>query len=96
MIRHMVVFKLHHRAGSPGEMAFFERAKALRQIPGVKNFQAFREVSPKNAFDYGFAMEFADSAAYDGYNLHPAHITFVKDVWLRDVDEFQEIDLVAL
>ena len=39
-------------------------------------------------------MEFADRAAYDGYNDHPDHVRFVESRWLVEVDEFLEIDYV--
>ena len=96
MIRHTVVFRLHHGAGSDGEKGFFAALEALREIPGVSDFQVLREVSPKNDFDYCVAMEFADQDAYDGYNTHPDHVAFVKDVWLREVAAFLEIDLAPI
>jgi hypothetical protein len=41
-------------------------------------------------------MEFADDAAYQGYNNHPAHVAFVRDRWVPEVAAFMEIDYVAL
>jgi hypothetical protein len=40
-------------------------------------------------------MVFADQAAYDGYNAHPAHVGFVETRWQTEVDAFQEYDFVA-
>ncbi len=94
MIRHTVVFRLHHSEGSDAEAAFFDAAKPLETLPGVKNFHKFREVSPKNDFSYCFAMDFDNQQAYDAYSNHPIHNAFVEDVWLRDVADFLEIDLV--
>lgn len=37
-------------------------------------------------------MEFADAAAYEGYNAHPKHIAFVRDRWAHEVETFWEID----
>lgn len=96
MIRHTVVFNLRHEAGSYAEAAFLRDALVLEAIPGVQKFERLRQVSPKADFAYGFSMEFADQAAYDGYNGHPDHTAFVRDRWVPEVSAFQEIDYVAL
>jgi hypothetical protein len=96
MIRHTVVFSLKHAAGSAEEQAFLEAALILKAIPGVEKFERLRQTSPKADFDFGFSMEFADQAAYDGYNNHPDHTTFVDGRWIPEVARFQEIDYVPL
>ncbi|MCP8882222.1 Dabb family protein [Devosia sp. XJ19-1] len=96
MIRHSVVFSLRHAGGSTEERDFLEAAMVLSTIPGVEKFERLRQVSPKADFDFGFAMEFADQAAYDAYNVHPDHVAFVRDRWIPEVERFQEIDTVAL
>lgn len=95
MIVHSVFFKLKHQAASKEESDFFAKAKKLVAIDGVENFQVLKEVSPKNAYTFGFSMEFATQADYDRYNNHPDHVSFVQDVWMNEVAEFQEIDYVA-
>jgi hypothetical protein len=94
LIVHSVFFKLNHPAGSPEESSFLTKAAELAQIPGVESFQMLKETSPKNDFDFGLSMEFANQAAYDGYNNHPDHIRFVQEFWLKEVETFQEIDHV--
>ncbi|MBZ9934777.1 Dabb family protein [Mesorhizobium sp. BR1-1-16] len=96
MIRHTVAFRLHHAKGSPAEAAFLADARVLEHIPGVTAFEQLRQVSPKNGFDFGFSMEFADQAAYDGYNTHPDHVAFVRDRWIPEVAEFLELDYAPL
>ena len=96
MIRHTVVFSLRHPAGSTEERAFLDAALALADIPGVQNFERLRQVSPKADFDFGFSMEFEDQAAYDGYNEHPRHVAFVSDLWIPEVERFQELDFDVL
>jgi Stress responsive A/B Barrel Domain len=97
MIRHTVVFRLKHVPGSKEETAFLDDAKAiLAAIPGVETFEQLREVSPKNDYAFGFSMEFADQAAYDGYNGHPEHVAFVRDRWMKEVEDFLEIDYAPL
>lgn len=96
MIRHTVAFRLKHAAGSREEAAFLADARVLATIPGVERFEQLRQISRKNAFAYGFSMEFADQAAYDAYNDHPAHVAFVRDRWIPEVADFLEIDYTAL
>jgi hypothetical protein len=97
MIRHTVVFRLKHAAGSTDEAQFLaDSRRILAAIPGVENFEAMRQVSPKNDYAFGFAMEFADQAAYDGYNAHPDHVAYVRDRWVPEVAAFLEIDYVPV
>jgi quinol monooxygenase YgiN len=96
MIRHTVAFSLRHDAGSPEEAAFLEEGpKALTAIPGVIDFAVSRQVSPKSPYRFQFAMSFADQAAYEAYNTHPAHVAFVEQRWVPEVSEFEELDFVA-
>jgi hypothetical protein len=96
MIRHTVVFRLKHAKGSAAEQSFLANAVSLASIPGVENFEQLQQVSRKNDYDFGFSMEFADQAAYDGYNVHPDHVAFVRDHWVPEVEAFLEIDYVPL
>ena len=96
MIRHTVVFRLKHEAGSAAEQAFLKSANVLATIPGVMAFEKLRQVSPKNDYRFGFSMEFADQAAYAGYNDHPDHVAFVRDRWIPEVADFMEVDYVPL
>jgi hypothetical protein len=96
MIRHTVAFNLKHARGSQPEWDFLDAALALATIPGVTRFERLRQVSVKNSFAFGFSMEFADQAAYDGYNLHPVHVRFVADRWVHEVETFLEADFVVV
>jgi hypothetical protein len=96
MIRHTVVFRLKHPAGSPQETAFLAAAIRLAEIPGVQKFEQLRQIGKKNDYAFGFSMEFADQAAYDGYNVHPDHVAFVRDRWVKEVEAFLEIDYTPL
>lgn len=96
MIRHTVAFRLRHPAGSEQERDFLRAALALAAIPGVQRFEQLRQTSPKNDFAFGFSMEFADQAAYDGYNEHPAHVAFVAERWAAEVEDFLELDYVPI
>lgn len=96
MIRHTAVFRLKHVAGTPAERDFLAALRRLKPIPGVKAFEVLRQVSPKNDFTFAVSMEFADDAAYQGYNTHPDHVAFVQGRWVPEVADFMEIDYVAL
>ena len=92
MIRHTVVFRLKHPRGSAEEKSFLDAGMALASIPGVQQFEQLRQVSPKDDYHFGYSMEFADQAAYQGYNDHPAHVAYVRDRWIPEVEAFLEID----
>ncbi|WP_020596423.1 Dabb family protein [Spirosoma panaciterrae] len=91
-IRHTVVFKLKHPGGSSEEHDFLTSAQSLASISGVENFELLKQISPKNPYDWGISMEFASQAVYDHYNNHPDHVAFVGNRWLKEVDNFLEID----
>ena len=92
MIRHSVIFKLKHAAGSREELDFFEAARKLADIPVVKNFESLRQISEKNNYDFGFSMEFASLEDYQVYNTHSDHVHFVQARWIPEVTDFMEID----
>ena len=94
-VRHTVAFTLVHEEGSPEERDFLQAAEQLEVIPGVEAFELLAEVSPKNGYRFGISMEFADRAAYDRYNEHADHISFVERRWLHEVSEFLELDYAA-
>jgi len=96
MIRHTVIFKLKHAAGSQAELDFFRSARKLADIPVVKNFECLRQISEKNTYDFGLSMEFTSSEDYQVYLAHPDHVHFVQTNWIREVTDFMEIDYVPL
>jgi len=97
LIRHQVLFSLH--AGAQGEAVdrfLADGTRLLTAIPGVRDFRAWKQVSPKNDYDFGFSMDFADQAAYEAYNGHPVHVAFVRDRWVPEVSRFLELDFAPL
>ena len=92
-VRHMVIFCLKHAVGSAEAEKFIQDGRAiLSRIPVVKNFEALKQISPRNDYSYGFSMEFDDQAAYDTYSNHPLHLEFVEQRWEKEVTRFLEID----
>ncbi len=96
MTRHTVAFKLMHPKSSPEEKLFLDAISKLSAIPGVENFELLRQTSRKNNFDFGLSMEFATVKAYEDYNQHPDHVTFVRTIWIPEVIDFLEIDYEPL
>lgn len=92
MIRHTVTFKLKHQNGSTKESAFLDAARKLSSLPTVQNFECLKEIGEKNNYDFGLSMEFEDMNAYEAYNNHPSHISFVQNNWIPQVIDFIEID----
>ena len=92
MIRHTVIFKLKHSAGSQSELDFLRAARKLADIPAVKNFECLRQISKKNNYDFGLSMEFTSVEDYEAYNAHPDHVLFVQNRWIPEVTDFMEID----
>ena len=92
MIRHTVIFKLKHSAGSQLELDFLRAARKLADIPAVKNFECLRQISKKNNYDFGLSMEFISLEDYEIYNAHPDHVHFVQSRWIPEVTDFMEID----
>ena len=37
-------------------------------------------------------MVFANQEAYDAYNVHPVHVQYVAERWVKQVSRFLEID----
>jgi len=92
-VQHMVIFNLPYPKGSDQAMKFLkDGTRILSAIPVVRDFQAFKQVSAKNDYQYGFSMVFTNREDYSTYNNHPAHVSFVKDRWEKEVSEFLEID----
>ena len=91
-IRHSVIFKFKDGISPSDEIAFFNAAKELAQIPGVQHFEILKQTSKKNLYSYGISMEFATQTLYDQYNDHPDHVLFIQNHWVKNVADFLEID----
>jgi hypothetical protein len=92
-VQHMVIFNLSYPEGSADAEKFLaDGTRILTGIPVVRNFQAFKQVSVKNDYQYGFSMVFSNSEDYTTYNNHPDHVAFVQNRWLKEVTDFLEID----
>jgi len=92
-ILHTVIFDLKYPVGSNEANKFLEDGKKiLTKVPGVHNFQVFRQCSPKNNYQYGFYMRFSSQKDFESYNAHPDHVKFVAERWDKEIARFQESD----
>ena len=95
-IQHMVIFNLPYKKGSSKAVKFLNDGnRILTGIPVVRNFQVFLQVSSKNEYQYGFSMVFSSREDYDAYNIHPDHVAFVEERWMKEVTDFLEIDFTV-
>ena len=92
MIRHSVILKLKSTISKEEKQAFFEAVDTLADIPDVRKFEVLNQISPKNKFEYGISMEFENQEQYDTYSNHPAHLDFIQNFWIPNVEDFLEID----
>jgi len=96
-VMHTVLFDLKHPVGSAQAKKFMDDGVTiLTSVPGVRNFQAYKQCSPKNDFQYGFLMTFANQADFDVYSDHPVHNKFVQERWNTEVTRFQEADFIMI
>jgi heme-degrading monooxygenase HmoA len=95
-MEHTVTFRLKHSSGSPAEADFLSTAGELTAIPGVRNFQIRRQVSPKNSHAFGISMHFDSDEAFQVYCRHPLHDAFVRERWIPEVEDFQESDFEVM
>jgi hypothetical protein len=96
MVRHTVVFRLKNKKGISEAPEFFKAIKNLANIPGVRNFEFLKQIGKKNNFDFGLSMEFENVENYNKYSNHPDHNQFVQNYWLKEVDDFLELDFEPL
>lgn len=92
MIVHSVIFKLKYGKGSAQEKDFLASCDQLADIPGVHNLKSYRQTGKKNPFDFGLFMEFETAQAYEDYNRHPYHLTFIQKYWKTGIQDFMEMD----
>ncbi|MDR1557526.1 MAG: Dabb family protein [Tannerellaceae bacterium] len=96
-VLHTVIFDLTHPIGSAGAGKFLTDGYAiLTNIPGVHDFQVFRQCSPKNDYQYGFSMRFESQADFEAYTADPNHTRFVSERWDTEVTRFQESDFQTI
>lgn len=97
MICHIVLIRLKPDVSDDDAAAFMETAKAiLGPIPGVRNLRVGRGLGVKAEKSHPIAliMEFGDDAALEGYQVHPEHQRFVRDIVGPIQDDKQVYDYI--
>lgn len=95
-VRHAVVCRLKHAAGSAEEQDFLQSIQRQADIASVRRFGCLRQVSPKNKFRFGVSMAFDSAQGCESYKRHPDHIRFVPSRWIPERADFMAIDCTAL
>ena len=93
MLKHIVMFKLDAGVGwdDPRVQAAEASLRALGERAGVADWQVGRNVVARpHAFDLALVATFADRAALDRYQAHPAH-QVLADQW-RPVATWHVVD----
>lgn len=72
-----------------------QAGEILTTLPGVRNFRALRQYSPKNDYTYSFLTKFDSQAEFDAYTAHPDLCRFVTERWETEVTLFQESDFIT-
>jgi len=58
MLQHSVLFSMKENIDTPRLKQFLKAAVELTNIPGVITFKSWKQISKKNAFQYGLSIEF--------------------------------------
>jgi len=83
MICHVVLIRLKPEISPADTAAFIARAKeTLAPIPGVRNLRVGEGLGVKAERSYPIAlvMDFDDEVALEGYQVHPEHQRFVREI----------------
>ncbi|HVO58700.1 MAG TPA: Dabb family protein [Dongiaceae bacterium] len=95
MFIHMFAFRLKAGVSEEQTHRMLREIGALQsQIPQVLDSAVGRNVSPRaQGYELGGVMKFADQAAFEAYNAHPAHQALL--VWLLPLIEPIEVDFAV-
>ena len=95
MFIHMFAYRLKTGVTEEQQQRMLKEIAALRnQIPLVLESHVGRNVSPRGqGYVIGGVMKFADAAALEAYNIHPAHQALLK--WLVPLIDAIEVDFSA-
>jgi hypothetical protein len=95
MVIHMFAFRLKPGVTEEQQERMLREIAALKNhIPLVLESHVGRNVSPRGqGFVIGGVMKFADAAALEAYNVHPAHQALLK--WLVPLIDAVEVDFPA-
>ncbi len=83
MVKHIVLLEFaKDQPTDKIEQILFGLGQLVNVIPQIKNYTYGKNNSPEGLsgnFNYGFTMEFVNTAERDYYLQHPAHVQFAQD-----------------
>lgn len=93
MIRHIVVFRVHHGTPRQSMQDAIDRLEGLvGTIPGLLSLEGGIDIGADGNHDFGLVAELEDQAALDAFSTHDAHMEIAMDILkFRD-----EADIVIL
>lgn len=92
MLTHTVQFRFKAGLSEQDKASFMQALHDLSNIPGVRDFAIFNQVSQGNSFEYLATMRFSTTEEYRSYSDHPQHAAFISQQWLPKIDSFLEGD----
>ncbi len=95
MYIHIFAFRWKHESTSAEKERAALDIRALQgQIPGLLETYVGTNLSPRGQeYAFGGVMKFPDRAAFESYNVHPAHLALLG--WLLPLIEPLELDFEA-
>ena len=83
MIRHICMFTLKDENKNELVEAFLARAEVLKDIEGVRHFEAVRNdpQTPASNYDVALIIDFDTVEALDAYQKSPIHVAFGEFVY---------------
>lgn len=89
MIEHMVIIKFGPGTTEEQLAECIRRTESLKDIPGVVNLVAGRDISGRNqGHQLGLTVRFTDKSALDNYGPHPTHqafVAFMEDIGRENI-----------
>lgn len=95
MFIHIFAFRWQSGATEAQKSQAAEAIRALQgQIPGLLSTHVGANVSQRSqGYSFGGVMHFTDQAAFEAYNIHPAHQALLA--WLMPLVEPLEVDFAV-
>ncbi len=95
MFIHIFAFRWQPGVTEEQKSRAAEAIRALQgQVPGLLSTYVGTNVSPRSqGHDFGGVMHFHDQAAFEAYNVHPAHQALLA--WLGPLVEPLELDFAV-
>ena len=95
MVMHMFAFRLKSGVTEAQQQRMLSDIGEVKsQIPLVLESHVGKNISPRGqGFVIGGMMKFADQAALESYNAHPAHQALLQ--WLVPLIDAIEVDFAA-